>query len=54
MAEKKLIYEECKALKNHQEQVQDQNVLPTLTLADIPRNIEFTDSETRYIGKVKT
>ena len=31
----------------------DDDVLPTLTLADIPKNIEFTDSEERMIGPVK-
>ena len=45
---------ETKALKNHQETVQNMNVLPTLTLNDIPRNIQFTDAEVKYIGKVKT
>lgn len=52
-AEKDLILRETKELKNYQEKPQDHNVLPSLTLADIPKQIEFTDSETRMLGNVK-
>lgn len=52
--EKKAIIEETKALKTHQEALQNVQVLPTVTLADIPRTIEFTDSEVKYVGGVKT
>ena len=52
--EKKTIINETVALQEYQETLQDHNVLPSLTLQDIPKNIEFTDSETRMIGNVKT
>ena len=52
-AEKKLIIQETAELKRYQEKPQDNHVLPTLTLADIPKQIEFTDRETRMIGTVK-
>jgi len=41
-------------LKEFQEKPQDQSVLPSLSLSDISRNIEFVDHETSYImNKVK-
>ena len=52
-AEKDLILRETQELKNYQEKPQDHNVLPSLTLSDIPKQIEFTDAETRMLGNVK-
>lgn len=52
-AEKDLIVKETAELKRYQEKPQDHTVLPSLSLADIPKNIEFTDKETRMIGNVK-
>ena len=37
----------------HQESLQNHEVLPTLTLADIPKQIELIESEIRIIGKTK-
>lgn len=51
--EKQTIIEEAKRLKLYQEKLQDHNVLPTLGLDDIQKQIEFTDSEAKYVGKVK-
>lgn len=52
-AEKKLILQETSELKRYQEKPQDHHVLPSLNLDDIPKQIEFTDCETRMIGNVK-
>jgi len=52
--EKDSIVQEAYALQQHQEKLQDQTILPTLSISDISRNIEFIDDETSYInGKVK-
>ena len=52
--EKESIVQEAYSLQKHQEKLQDQAILPSLTLDDISRNIEFVDSKTTYIGdKVK-
>lgn len=47
------IIKEAAELKKHQEQLQDHTVLPTLSLNDIPKQITFTDSEVKMVGKVK-
>ena len=52
-AERELILKETAELKRYQEKPQDHNVLPSLSLQDISKNIEFTDSETRMLGNVK-
>ena len=52
-AEKDLILQETAELKRYQEKPQDHEVLPSLSIADIPKQIEFTDAETRRIGRVK-
>ena len=51
--EKETIVRETAELKAYQEKLQDHNVLPSLTLNDIEKNIEFTDAETRMLGNVK-
>lgn len=52
--EKDSIVQEAYALQQHQEKLQDQTILPTLSISDISRNIELIDDETSYInGKVK-
>lgn len=52
--EKDSIIQEAYALQQHQEKLQDQTILPTLSISDISRNVEFIDDETSYInGKVK-
>jgi len=52
--EKQTIIHEALNLQKYQEKLQDHNVLPTLGLKDIPKQIEFTDSEVKYVGNVKT
>ena len=52
-AEKELILKETAELKRYQEKPQNHDVLPSLSISDIPKQIEFTDSETRMIGNVK-
>ena len=48
------IVQEAYQLKQYQEKPQDQNVLPTLSVEDISRDIEFVDYNTSYISnKVK-
>lgn len=51
--ERQTIVKETKALKKHQESLQDHEVLPTLTLADIPKQIESVDRDIRTVGNVK-
>jgi Zn-dependent M16 (insulinase) family peptidase len=51
--EKQTIIKDTLALKKHQESLQDHEVLPTLTLADIPKQIEFVDKDVRAFGNVK-
>ena len=51
--EKDTIIAETKGLQKHQETLQDHNVLPSLTLDDIPKQIEFVDKDIRMIGNVK-
>ena len=41
-------------MKKHQEKLQDLSVLPTLTLDDIQRQVEFVDKDIKHIGKVKS
>jgi presequence protease len=52
--DKKQIVVEAEFLKKSQEKIQDLSVLPTLTLSDIPRAIEFTHIEKRVLSNVKT
>ena len=43
-AEKEAIVSETKQLKQHQEKLQDQAILPSLGIEDISRGIEFVES----------
>ena len=51
--EKKTILLETKLLKTHQESLQNLDVLPSLTLTDIPKQIEYVDSDVRMVGNIK-
>lgn len=52
--EKESIVQETYALREYQEKPQDQSVLPTLSLRDIERQIEFVDFNQSYLfNKVK-
>ena len=48
-----MIIEETAELKRYQEKPQNHDVLPSLELSDIPKQIEFTDSEVRMVGNTK-
>jgi Zn-dependent M16 (insulinase) family peptidase len=53
--EKETIVQDAYKLKQHQERVQDLSVLPSLSLNDISRSIEFVDYDVNFAGnKVKT
>ena len=52
--QKQKVIHDALLLRKHQEQLQDYNVLPTLQLEDISRQIEYIDSERKHIGNIKT
>lgn len=48
--EKQTIVQDAYKLKQHQERVQDLTVLPSLSLEDIPRQVEFVDYNVSHPG----
>jgi presequence protease len=52
--EKQTIVQDAFKLKQHQERIQDLSVLPSLSLEDISRGIEFVDYDINFAGSSKS